>query len=45
PEIGPSGNFAGLPEQAKWLLAMTMLVGRLELMSVFVLFTVAFWRR
>ncbi|MEM8871555.1 MAG: TrkH family potassium uptake protein [Pseudomonadota bacterium] len=45
PEIGPSGNYAGLPDQAKWLLAMTMLVGRLELMSVFVLFTFAFWRR
>lgn len=45
PEIGPSGNYAGLPWEAKWLLAFAMLLGRLELMSVFVLFTVAFWRR
>ncbi|QPH52994.1 TrkH family potassium uptake protein [Pontivivens ytuae] len=44
PEIGPAGNFAGLPDQAKWVLAMAMLIGRLELMSVYVLFTVAFWR-
>ncbi len=44
PEIGPSGNFANLPDQAKWLLAATMLVGRLELLSVFVLFTAAYWR-
>lgn len=42
--IGPAGNFAPLPDAAKWLLAMAMLLGRLELMSVFVLFTVAFWR-
>ncbi|WP_112321443.1 TrkH family potassium uptake protein [Oceanibium sediminis] len=45
PEIGPAGNFAGLPDEAKWVLAIAMLVGRLELMSVYVIFTVAFWRR
>ena len=45
PEIGPAGNFGGLPDSAKWVLAMAMLLGRLELMSVFVLFTAAFWRR
>ncbi|RED13870.1 TrkH family potassium uptake protein [Pontivivens insulae] len=44
PEIGPAGNFSGLPDQAKWVLAFAMLIGRLELMSVYVLFTVAFWR-
>ncbi|WP_316012856.1 TrkH family potassium uptake protein [Roseobacter sp. HKCCA0434] len=44
PEIGPAGSFAGLPDQAKWVLAVTMLIGRLELMSVYVLFTAAFWR-
>ncbi|WP_370286802.1 TrkH family potassium uptake protein [Pseudooceanicola nanhaiensis] len=42
--IGPAGNFATLPEGAKWLLAFGMYVGRLELMTVFVLFTPAFWR-
>ena len=45
PEIGPSGNFAGLPDQAKWVLIAAMLIGRLELMSVYVLFTLTFWRR
>ncbi len=44
-EIGPTENFAGLPDGAKWLLAFAMLTGRLELMSVYVLFTVGFWRR
>ncbi|MFT4715026.1 MAG: trk system potassium uptake protein TrkH [Paracoccaceae bacterium] len=44
-EIGPSGNFAGLNDPAKWLLIAGMLIGRLELMSVYVLFTFNFWRR
>jgi trk system potassium uptake protein TrkH len=42
--IGPAGNFAPLPDAAKWVLSVTMLLGRLELVSVFVIFTVAFWR-
>ena len=43
-EIGPSGNFAGLNETAKWLLIAGMLLGRLEILAVFTLFTVRFWR-
>lgn len=43
-EIGPSGNFANLPDSAKWVLSFAMLLGRLELMAVLVLFTTAFWR-
>ncbi|MBU2242808.1 MAG: TrkH family potassium uptake protein [Alphaproteobacteria bacterium] len=42
--IGPSGNFASLNDPAKWVLALAMLVGRLEVMSVFALFTIRFWR-
>jgi len=42
--IGPAGNFATLNETAKWILTAAMLIGRLELMAVFVLFTVNFWR-
>ncbi len=41
--IGPSGNFATLNDTAKWLLSAAMLVGRLEVLSVFVLFTRRFW--
>ena len=43
-EIGPAGNFAGLDDTAKWILAAAMLMGRLELMVVLVLFTARFWR-
>ncbi len=41
--IGPSGNFAPLNDTAKWILTAAMLIGRLELMAVFVLFTRRFW--
>lgn len=42
--IGPAGNFASLPNSAKWILSFAMILGRLELLSVIVLFAPAFWR-
>ena len=42
--IGPAGNFAPLPDSAKWLCAFGMLLGRLELFTVLVMFTRSFWR-
>jgi trk system potassium uptake protein len=42
--IGPAGNFSSLPDSAKWLLSAAMLLGRLELFTVLILFTPAFWR-
>ncbi|WP_421904674.1 TrkH family potassium uptake protein [Mameliella sp.] len=42
--IGPAGNFATLSDTAKWMLSFAMLAGRLELLVVFALFTVGFWR-
>jgi trk system potassium uptake protein TrkH len=44
PEIGPAGNFAGLNDAAKWLLSLGMLLGRLELVAVFAILTIKFWR-
>jgi len=44
PIIGPAGNYATLPDGAKWVLAFGMLVGRLELFTVLVLLSPAFWR-
>ncbi|MBS3669290.1 MULTISPECIES: TrkH family potassium uptake protein [Halomonadaceae] len=43
--IGPAGNFSSLPEAAKWLLCIGMLMGRLEILTVVVLMTPMFWRR
>lgn len=42
--IGPSGTFQPLPDSAKWLMCIGMLLGRLELFTVLVLFLPAFWR-
>ena len=42
--VGPVGNYSSLSDVAKWALSANMMVGRLELFTVFVLFTRAFWR-
>jgi trk system potassium uptake protein TrkH len=44
PIVGPAGNFQSLPDAAKWLLCAGMVVGRLEVMTVLVLFSRHFWR-
>ena len=42
--IGPDGNFSTLNDTAKWMLAAGMLIGRLELLVVYTILTVKFWR-
>lgn len=42
--IGPAGTFAPLPDAAKWILSATMLLGRLELVTVVVVLSRSFWR-
>ncbi|CAM3890523.1 Trk system potassium uptake protein TrkH [Vibrio aerogenes CECT 7868] len=42
--IGPTGNFSSLPDLAKWLLSFGMLMGRLEILTILVLFFPAFWK-
>lgn len=44
-EVGPAGNFAFFPLWSKWVFSFLMLVGRLELFTVYVLFSRAFWKR
>ena len=43
--VGPMGNYAHLSAYAKWVLILAMLMGRLELMTVFVLFLPVVWKR
>ncbi|MES3007202.1 MAG: TrkH family potassium uptake protein [Pseudomonadota bacterium] len=45
PIVGPAGNFSSLPGLAKWVLCAGMILGRLEFLTIIVLFTPAFWRR
>lgn len=44
-DVGPIGNFGVLNDFQLWVLSFAMLLGRLELMSVLVLFTARFWRK
>ena len=43
-QVGPAGNFQGLSDLQTWVCSVVMLLGRLELLSVLVLFTPQFWR-
>lgn len=42
--IGPSGSYAILPDSAKWMLSVAMLLGRLEFFTVLILFSHTFWK-
>jgi trk system potassium uptake protein TrkH len=44
-EVGPAANYAALTDFQKWVGVFAMLAGRLELFTVFVLFTPDFWRK
>jgi trk system potassium uptake protein len=44
-QVGPAANYAEMSSFQKWVGVIAMLVGRLELFTVFVLFTPAFWRK
>ena len=43
-QIGPVMSWSILPEYIKWILCPLMLMGRLEIMTVLVLFTRTFWK-
>ena len=42
--IGPVGNFSTLTDAAKWYLSAGMLAGRLEILTMLVLFIPALWK-
>jgi trk system potassium uptake protein TrkH len=42
--VGPSSNYSGIPFFGKWMLIFNMLMGRLEIYTLVILFTPAFWR-
>lgn len=45
PKIGPVGSFSSVNDAGKIVLIVAMVVGRLELLSVYILFSPGFWRR
>ena len=44
-DVGPTSTYAMLDTFQTWICTVAMLLGRLELMTVFVLLTPVFWRR
>lgn len=44
-EYGPAGTYAAFPTVGKWIYAVLMLVGRLELFTVLLLFSPTLWRK
>ena len=44
-EVGPTTTFAVLTDFQTWVCSITMLLGRLELMTVLAILTPAFWRK
>jgi trk system potassium uptake protein len=42
--VGPMSNYSGIPEISKVVLSLLMIIGRLEIVTVFVLFGRSFWR-
>ncbi|OCX62818.1 potassium transporter TrkH [Thioclava sp. SK-1] len=45
PEVTANGSISRFPDSAKWLMSLGMFLGRLELLSVFVLLLPRFWRQ
>jgi trk system potassium uptake protein TrkH len=43
--VGPAGNFAGLGDFQKWVCSFAMIIGRLEIFTVLVVLTPAFWKK
>ncbi|MBT4602502.1 MAG: TrkH family potassium uptake protein, partial [Bacteroidetes Order II. Incertae sedis bacterium] len=43
--LGPTENYAHLPQMAKWVLSFLMMAGRLEIFTVIIVFVPAFWKR
>ena len=42
--IGPEGNYSSLDNYSKIVLIITMFLGRLEMLTIFILFLPAFWK-
>ena len=43
--VGPSDNFSHIPDIGKWILSFLMMLGRLELFTVLIIFSPAFWKK
>lgn len=44
-QVGPASNFSGLTDFQTWLCTFAMLIGRLEIITLLIIFTPKFWQR
>jgi trk/ktr system potassium uptake protein len=44
-QVGPAANFSVLSDFQTWICSLTMFLGRIEIFSLLILFTPAFWRK
>jgi trk system potassium uptake protein TrkH len=44
-QVGPATTYAALNDFQTWILTFAMLLGRLELFTLFIVLTPAFWRK
>lgn len=44
-DFGPTENYASISAFGKWLLSFLMMAGRLEIFTVMIMFSPAFWKR
>ena len=42
--VGPNGNYSTLTNYSKIVLILTMFLGRLEMLTIFILFIPSFWK-
>jgi trk system potassium uptake protein TrkH len=43
--VGPSGGYGAFPDYIKWFYSFVMIAGRLEMWTVFILFSPVYWRK
>lgn len=44
-QVGSFGNYSSIPAAAKWILSITMILGRLEIYALFIFFTPSQWTK
>lgn len=44
-EFGPANNFAAMPYFGKWVLIVLMMTGRLEIITILIIFSPSFWKQ
>jgi trk system potassium uptake protein TrkH len=44
-DVGPTDNYSFVPDEAKWILVLCMVMGRLEIYTVMALLIPEFWKK